>query len=409
MIIEQEKYNLNGKELILRCAEEADAEILLEYIKVVSGETRFLMCDSDEIRFTLEQEKAFINSHNESEKKLLILAFVDGEYAGNCSLMGKASSRRNAHRAGIGIALYQKYTGQGIGKIMLEKLISEAKKAGFEQCELTVIEGNERAYKLYDKLGFRECGRIPRANKYSDGTYADDIHMVLELRAYKLVIFDMDGTILNTLEDIADSVNYALSTLGYPKRTLSEIKSFVGNGRIKLLERAVPQGLSELEFEAVVEKQTEYYSENSANHTKPFDGILELMKALREKGIHVAVHTNKAEEDAKNLLDKYFEGQVEYCVGDRGTLAKKPAADGVVELMNHFNVDRRETVYIGDSEVDIDTTVNADINGIIVDWGYRETQYLQSYVNKKGDYAKRLQVVSSMEELRNGLLATELG
>ncbi len=181
MIIKQEKYDLNGKELILRCAREEDAEILLEYIKVVSGETKFLMCDSDEIRFTLEQEAAFIKSHNESEKRLLVLAFVDGEYVGNCSLAGRSGTRRNVHRAGIGIALYQKYTGQGIGRIMLEKLISEAKKANFEQCELTVIEGNERAYRLYEKLGFRECGRIPKANKYTDGRYADDIHMALEL------------------------------------------------------------------------------------------------------------------------------------------------------------------------------------------------------------------------------------
>ena len=181
MRIEKESLTLDGSEIVLRCAEPGEAGMLLDYLKTVTGETRFLMMEPDEIRITLEQEEEFINEHNRSDDMLLLLAFVDGEYAGNCSMGRKAGSRRNVHRAGIGIALFQKYTGRGLGKIMLKKLIGEAAKLGFEQLELTMVEGNERARRLYESVGFRECGRIPNANKYDDGTYADDCLMTLKL------------------------------------------------------------------------------------------------------------------------------------------------------------------------------------------------------------------------------------
>ncbi len=180
MIIEQETFTMNGKEITFRCAREEEANMLIDYLKTVTGETRFLMCESDEVQYTEDGEKAFINHYNEAKDGLLLLAFVNGEYAGNCSFASKAGSRRVAHRAGIGIALYQKFTGMGIGRVILNKLLKEIKNTGYEQAELTVIEGNERAYKLYQSLGFVECGRIPKANKYDDGTYADDIYMILD-------------------------------------------------------------------------------------------------------------------------------------------------------------------------------------------------------------------------------------
>ncbi|MBO4501295.1 MAG: GNAT family N-acetyltransferase, partial [Clostridia bacterium] len=104
------------------------------------------------------------------------------EYAGNCSFDGRTVSRRVKHRAEIGIALFQKYTGFGLGRLMLTELLKTIKEQGFEQAELTVVSGNDRAYRLYESLGFKECGRIPRANKYADGTYSDEIFMILPLR-----------------------------------------------------------------------------------------------------------------------------------------------------------------------------------------------------------------------------------
>lgn len=182
MILSEEKHELDGKEVVLRSATKEDAQTLIDYLKTVSGETRYLLCYPDEIEYTMEQEYDFIKSRNEAEDGMLVLAFVDGRYAGNCSFQAQGPGRRAKHRADFGIALFQEFTGFGLGRLMLERIISEIKKMGFEQAELTVVSENERAIHLYKSLGFTECGRIPRANRYDDGTYSDDIHMVLSIK-----------------------------------------------------------------------------------------------------------------------------------------------------------------------------------------------------------------------------------
>lgn len=181
MTLAEEKYTLDGRKIVLRSAETDDAQMLIDYLKTVTGETRFLMSEPDEIKYTQKDEEKFISEHREAKDALLMLAFVDGEYAGNCSFESKEGSRRAGHRAGIGIALFQKYTGFGLGRLLLNRLLTEIKKLPFEQVELTVVGGNRRAYRLYESLGFKECGRIPNANKYDDGTYDEDILMVLRL------------------------------------------------------------------------------------------------------------------------------------------------------------------------------------------------------------------------------------
>ena len=182
MVIAEEKYELGGKKIVLRSADTNDAEMLVDYLKIVTGETRFLMCEPDEVKYNIDSEIYFIREHNESDCSLLILAYVDGEYAGNCSFEGMTSSRRAKHRAGVGIALFQKFTGFGLGRLLLEIMLKKIEELGYEQAELTVVSGNERARHLYESLGFRECGRIPKASKYDDGTYSDDIFMVKPLR-----------------------------------------------------------------------------------------------------------------------------------------------------------------------------------------------------------------------------------
>ena len=178
MIFEQRTFNINGKELVLRAPREEDAEMLRQYIKKACSETRFLMAEGDEMELSLEEELSFINSHRDSDGGMLILGFLDGEHVGNCSFQKVSGSRRYAHRASVGIALLQKFTGQGIGKVMFGAMLEEIEKAGFEQAELIVIEHNDRAKHMYECFGFEETGRRPRANKYDDGTYADDILMV---------------------------------------------------------------------------------------------------------------------------------------------------------------------------------------------------------------------------------------
>lgn len=182
MKIELKTYKLNGHKLVFRSAEKKDAETLLPYLKRVCGETRFLLREADECpKLSIEQEEKFILSHEESPKACLILAELDGKYAGNASFDVAGGSRRNAHRADIGIALYQEFTGMGIGKLMFSLVLETIKNCGFESAELTVVEGNDIAKHLYESFGFVETGRIPNANKYDNGTYADDIFMVKNL------------------------------------------------------------------------------------------------------------------------------------------------------------------------------------------------------------------------------------
>ena len=181
MIYKNKQFSLGEHEVILRSATIDDAQMLQKYISTVCGETRFLLCESDEIGITKEEELEFIKRHNESPDKMLIIAFIDGKHAGNCSFESVSGSRRYKHRVGIGIALYQKFTGLGLGRLMLTALMEEIKSQGYEQAELTVKANNVRAIRLYESFGFIEYGRLPRADKYDDGTYDDDVLMVKTL------------------------------------------------------------------------------------------------------------------------------------------------------------------------------------------------------------------------------------
>lgn len=164
MYIEEYVIQLDGTELRLRNAREEDAEMLIDYLKQTCGETRFLVKEPEEITLTIEQEKNFIRNQNESEGNLMLLAFLNGKYIGNCSLMGNAPSRYR-HRASVGIALFQAYTGMGIGRKMLELLCEIAKEKGIEQLELEVVADNDRAIALYKKIGFEKMGTFPHNMK----------------------------------------------------------------------------------------------------------------------------------------------------------------------------------------------------------------------------------------------------
>lgn len=180
MIIEESITKINGHELLLRNAIEEDAEMLLEYLKTTCAETRFLVKEPEEITLTLEEERHFINSQNTANFNLMLLGFLDGEYVGNCSLMGNGPCRYQ-HRVNMGIALYQKYMGMGVGKTMIKKLINFAKEKGIEQIELEVVADNVKAITLYKKMGFEIFGTFPNNMKYKDGTYADAYWMMKRL------------------------------------------------------------------------------------------------------------------------------------------------------------------------------------------------------------------------------------
>lgn len=170
-----------GRPVILRNAGEEDAENLIKFMKITTAETPYLIREPDEFLFTVEQERNFIKDLQDNPKALMLIAEVDGEHVGNCSFHSIGTYRRYAHRCEMAIALYQRYCGAGIGRILLENALKLAKEAGYEQAELEVIAANERAVTMYQKMGFQRYGVFPHNMKYSDGTYADALWMMKKL------------------------------------------------------------------------------------------------------------------------------------------------------------------------------------------------------------------------------------
>ncbi len=193
---------------------------------------------------------------------------------------------------------------------------------------------------------------------------------------YKLAIFDLDGTILDTLEDLTDGVNYALSECGYPVRTIDEVRSFVGNGIRRLIERALPSGTSEAEIDRVHGIFSPYYKENCDVKTKPYDGIPAMLQSLRDAGVLTAVLSNKGDFAVQPLIRQYFPDLFTIAFGERAGIPRKPAPDAVFEILERMGVDKSDAVYIGDSGVDIETARNAGLPCICVDWGFREREQL---------------------------------
>lgn len=194
----------------------------------------------------------------------------------------------------------------------------------------------------------------------------------------KIVIFDLDGTLLNTLDDLSDSTNYALSKFGYPTRTIEEVRQFVGNGVAKLIERAIPDGKNNSNFEKCLSIFKENYAQNMYNKTAPYNGIIEMLSNLKSKGIKIAVVSNKFDLAVKELCKKYFEGFIDFAAGENEAqgIKKKPAPDTVISVLTKFNFAPEDAVYVGDSDVDIMTAKNSKMPCISVTWGFRDEKFL---------------------------------
>ncbi len=186
---------------------------------------------------------------------------------------------------------------------------------------------------------------------------------------YKLAIFDLDGTILDTLEDLKNALNAALSDFGYAERTLDEVRAFVGNGVTKLVLRALPQNASNAD--SVISRFREIYAANMDVMTRPYSGIPNLMKALRESGVKIGVSSNKFDSAVKMLCKEYFGDLVGFAVGESPETPAKPDPSGARLIMKNAGVCEGETVYIGDSDVDVQTAKNARVDMIGVAWGFR--------------------------------------
>ena len=200
---------------------------------------------------------------------------------------------------------------------------------------------------------------------------------------YSLAIFDMDGTILNTLTDMTDSLNEILSKYELPLHTIDEVKFMVGNGIPKLIERAIPDGRSNVNFDKILADFIAYYEKHCAVKTAPYDGVVDCIKALRAAGLKIAVNTNKVEPAAIALCDDYCPGLFDIISGSRPGMPPKPAPDGIYEILSRAGMDGKSdgqrAVFIGDSDVDMQTGMNAGLDVIGVDWGFRGKKFLEEH------------------------------
>jgi phosphoglycolate phosphatase len=194
---------------------------------------------------------------------------------------------------------------------------------------------------------------------------------------YDTVIFDLDGTLLDTLEDLKDSCNYALAQVGAPARTLEEVRQFVGNGIGRLIELALPGGKENPDFDKALAIMQEYYKTHNQIKTAPYPGVLDMLVQIKELGLSMAVVTNKPDSSAKPLVEEYFLGMIPVAIGEREGVRRKPAPDTVEEALRILGKEKRTAVYVGDSEVDLATARNSGLDCISVTWGFRDRAMLE--------------------------------
>jgi|UniRef100_UPI003FF1514D phosphoglycolate phosphatase len=192
----------------------------------------------------------------------------------------------------------------------------------------------------------------------------------------KMVIFDLDGTLLDTLDDLCNSVNYSLRTNNFPERSLAEVRTFVGNGIRLLIERSVPEGTSKELIDKTFECFKTYYAVHCNDKTKTYPGVMDMLKELKKNGYKIAVLSNKAQYAVTKLCNIYFNNLLDDAVGARENVAKKPSPDALYICAENNNINLNNVIYVGDSDVDVATANNAGVRGIAVTWGFRSRELL---------------------------------
>lgn len=197
---------------------------------------------------------------------------------------------------------------------------------------------------------------------------------------YQTYIFDLDGTLLDTLDDLTDSVNAALSAYGCSLRSREEVRDFVGNGIRLLMERAVPCGAANAYFSEIFDFFKRHYAEHCCDKTQPYPGVVGMLEEIQARGSVSAVVSNKADFAVKELAKRYFDGLIKVAAGENEAagIRKKPAPDSVFAVLEELGADEKKAVYIGDSEVDIETAANAGLPCISVTWGFKTKEFLLS-------------------------------
>ncbi len=198
--------------------------------------------------------------------------------------------------------------------------------------------------------------------------------MSAQIRA---LVFDLDGTLLDTLEDLWAGVNFALREGGFPERSLMEIRARIGNGARMLVKRSLPEGVDEATVDRVQAVYRGYYAEHLIDRTRPYPGILPLLEELQARGVGMAVNSNKHKEATDRLAEAFLRPYISVVVGEGGGLAKKPAPDGALLALRQLGVSSEEAAYVGDSEVDVATARNAGMAFIGCAWGLRGEEALR--------------------------------
>ena len=189
-------------------------------------------------------------------------------------------------------------------------------------------------------------------------------------------IFDLDGTLLDTLQDLKASTNHALRSHGLPERTTEEVRQFVGNGVRKLIERAVPENTPQEVLEAVFADFRKHYMDHCLDATAPYPGIIDMLRRLKAQGKRMAIVSNKLDPAVKELNERFFKEYIDLAVGESDTVRRKPAPDMVNTILQTLGITKEEMVYVGDSEVDLQTARNAGVRCISVLWGFRDKEIL---------------------------------
>ena len=196
------------------------------------------------------------------------------------------------------------------------------------------------------------------------------------MKKYQAIIFDLDGTLLNTLEDLMDSVNFALRQFRMPERSLEQIRRSVGNGVRRLMELSVPERLQNPEFEEVFQAFQTHYTEHCNDKTQLYPGIDLLLQRLKARGVKMAIVSNKYHEAVQELKEMYFKEYLSVAIGEKEGVRKKPAPDTVIEALRELEITKEQAVYVGDSDVDLKTAANSGMDCLSVTWGFRTKEEL---------------------------------
>lgn len=245
-------------------------------------------------------------------------------------------------------------------------------KLFFNDREDPYLLGREGDY-LVSRTGQMEDAYIMSRKQFEES------YILIEDYEQRAVVFDLDGTLLDTLEDLKEAVNAALASRKLPSCTLEQVREYVGNGIRNLLIRAVPQGEEHPEFEEMLAYFREYYREHCMDHTEPYDNITHLLMELHARNVPVAIVSNKVDFAVKELNRRFFADYVSVAVGEQAGISRKPAPDMVEKALRELGCTKENAIYVGDSDVDLETAANAGLPCISVTWGFRDRNFLQEH------------------------------